>query len=50
VPAGGKVGKCSAGYLFLFHSGQYMKAFVQCGRGDGWLEYCGAAASAAGSC
>jgi hypothetical protein len=26
------------------------KAFIQCGRGDGWLEYCGAAASAAGSC
>jgi hypothetical protein len=23
--AGGKVGKCSAGYLFFFHSGQYTR-------------------------
>jgi hypothetical protein len=40
-------GNCSA-MQTLF--GQYMKAFVQCGISDGWLEYCGAAASAVGSC
>jgi hypothetical protein len=37
-------------YLFVFHFRQYMKPFTQCGVGDGWLKYCGAGASAAGSC